>query len=360
MHRSRQSNFELLRIVCMAMIIVSHYCCHGGILVQGNATNIFLAQLLRLGGKLGVTGFILITGYFMCEKQFKISSGFKVAFQTMFYSIAVLAVCLFLKQPVGVRTIISQVFSPIYSVYWFVTAYIGLYMFIPFLNVIIRKINRGGVIRYLTVVVAIIPFVFVDSNFIVTDIIWFCFLYLIGAYIKYDSEKIKNTWKVKCTFVVAILCMWFSSVIISTISSIMGIAVSERFLYYFSATCSPFMLAAGICLFIAFKDMNITNGIINKLGGVTFACYLLHDNPIIRTIIWNTIFHTERYYDRSIFLVFLNILICIVAIFLFAIVTETIRRIIENKLFSLKYWKMLDDKINNMLMMSNGKEKSDM
>lgn len=144
MHRSRQSNFELLRIVCMAMIIVSHYCCHGGILVQGNATNIFLAQLLRLGGKLGVTGFILITGYFMCEKQFKISSGFKVAFQTMFYSIAVLAVCLFLKQPVGVRTIISQVFSPIYSVYWFVTAYIGLYMFIPFLNVIIRKINRGG------------------------------------------------------------------------------------------------------------------------------------------------------------------------------------------------------------------------
>lgn len=140
----RKSNIELFRIICMVMIIVGHYCHHGGLLFEGNTVNVVFSQLLRLGGKLGVTGFILITGYFMCEKQFRLSSVFKVGLQTIFYSVLMLIVCFALNKPIGLFHLFKLIFSPIYNTYWFVTAYIGMYLLIPFLNIVVKNINRGG------------------------------------------------------------------------------------------------------------------------------------------------------------------------------------------------------------------------
>lgn len=143
MKRTRQCNFELLRIVCMIMIILSYYCYHGGILFQGDGVIIIFAQLLKLGGKLGVTGFVLITGYFMCEKQFKLSSVFKVGLQTIFYSVLMLIVCFAQNKSIGLFYLPKLIFSLIYNTYWFVTAYIGMYLLILFLNIVVKTINRG-------------------------------------------------------------------------------------------------------------------------------------------------------------------------------------------------------------------------
>lgn len=151
----RKSNFELLRIVSMVMIVACHYCYYGGALFEGSGMTWIIAAFLKTGGKLGVTCFVLISGYFMCDKEYKISSVFRVALQTMFYSLLAIIIVHLFGGSTDIKTIFKEFFSPIYGCYWFVTAYIGMYLISPFLNIILQRLNapaagmRGGVCTYL-------------------------------------------------------------------------------------------------------------------------------------------------------------------------------------------------------------------
>lgn len=80
----RSSNFELLRIVAMFMIVLHHCTVHGVFSYWHNNTtfihhiNNFLCSFLASGGKIGVTIFVLISGYFLCMQDFKISRLLKI------------------------------------------------------------------------------------------------------------------------------------------------------------------------------------------------------------------------------------------------------------------------------------------
>lgn len=193
-----------------------------------------------------------------------------------------------------------------------------------------------------------IPFLFIESEFMASNVIWFCFLYLIGAYLKRNDNKIKNTWKVKLIFSITILTMWVSSILIQQIYEITHIEKLQNYVYYLSVMNSPFMLAAGVSIFIIFKDMHISSKAINTFGGVTFACYLLHEFPLLRELIWKELFHTEFFYNKSIIIVLLHMVLCIVLIFIVALIIESIRKLVERKIFSLGVWKKIDDKLQGL------------
>ena len=86
----RQSNFELLRIVAMLMIVFHHFAYHGAFNYDSTSISIsyFWYSLIIMGGKIGVNIFILISAYFLI-----LSSGinfkkiFKIIGQVLFYSI---------------------------------------------------------------------------------------------------------------------------------------------------------------------------------------------------------------------------------------------------------------------------------
>lgn len=86
---TRSSNFELLRILCMIMIISAHYMYHGGMIDNGTSVNQVFAIFLRIGGKLGVNIFVLISAYFLSAQPFKFERIFRVACACIFYSIIV-------------------------------------------------------------------------------------------------------------------------------------------------------------------------------------------------------------------------------------------------------------------------------
>ena len=67
----RKSNFELLRIIAMLMIMGSHFACHSGFLFPNSSitVNRLWIQFLTIGGKLGVDIFVLISGYFLINVQ---------------------------------------------------------------------------------------------------------------------------------------------------------------------------------------------------------------------------------------------------------------------------------------------------
>ena len=77
----------------------------------------------------------------MCDKPFKISSVFKVALQTVFYSVIAILILYCFGGSIGIRTAITEMLSPVYGCYWFVTAYIGMCLLSPLLNIALQRIN---------------------------------------------------------------------------------------------------------------------------------------------------------------------------------------------------------------------------
>ena len=89
----RQSNFELLRIVAMVMIIFHHFAYHGGFVWDFSTITIehLWYNLIIMGGKIGVNIFVLISGYFLILNKDKIVNLFrkmlKLWGQIFFYSL---------------------------------------------------------------------------------------------------------------------------------------------------------------------------------------------------------------------------------------------------------------------------------
>lgn len=72
----RNSNIELLRIICALMIVAHHYSLHG----MGAAWNYdyvplakMYVEFLGMFGKLAVNVFFIISGYFLVNSKFRIS-----------------------------------------------------------------------------------------------------------------------------------------------------------------------------------------------------------------------------------------------------------------------------------------------
>lgn len=71
-HTTRQSNFELLRIVSMIFIILYHIIIHGHVIE--NSTNAGLNVILNLLifiSLVHVNSYVIVTGYFQSTSEFK-------------------------------------------------------------------------------------------------------------------------------------------------------------------------------------------------------------------------------------------------------------------------------------------------
>ena len=142
----RNSNIELLRIIAMFMIVISHYTVHSGIQYSTLPLgfNRFFMELSTLGN-IGVVIFILITGYYSFNKtnSLNIKKIVLLILQTLFYSISIFLIFLLTTdRSIGIKDLIYS-FLPITSkAYWFMTAYIVLYLFIPFINVVINNTTQ--------------------------------------------------------------------------------------------------------------------------------------------------------------------------------------------------------------------------
>lgn len=352
-NRMRQSNMELLRIFSMIIIILSHYVYHGGILEQKFAINQVFAQFLKMGGKLGVTCFIFISAYYLIESKFKSKNIFKLMLQISFYAVILLGVKFLITGSASGTEIIKSIFAPVYNVYWFPTAYIGMYLVFPLINVIVNKYNEHclKLVLYLTIPFSIIHFFFVGSDFLYSNLTWFVYLYLWGGGVfrKCDLHKIE---KKSVTIAFSCACMiWISSVCITLIGLKTGKNIILSHTSYFTDITSPLIIACAIGIFLTFKKLDIgCNRIINYLAKLTFPVYLLHDNPYFRQLFWKGIVNTEAYYNANILILIIHMTIVVIGLFVVAAIIECCRIQIEKFIFGLGWLNRMMSKISEVYL----------
>ncbi len=150
----RQSNFELLRIIAMFMVLTIHadFLTFGNPNAEEIATSPWCAFgriFVESAAIIGVNIFIMISGWFGIKASLKGFCNF--LFQVVyFYAISLLATNL-----MGLNTLSIENLARVFCIAqngWFVTSYMILYMLSPVLNYFLnnapRKIQRNFLISF--------------------------------------------------------------------------------------------------------------------------------------------------------------------------------------------------------------------
>jgi len=217
-NKIRNSSFELLRIILMFFIILSHIMFHTKSLPKLSSKNyknlinnryIFL-RIISNYGKFGDIIFIMISGFFSIKrKTFHYIKFILIATQTYTYHYLLIFISNKLKQLYKDVNLIEQkngsYFFPLISSngHWFSQNYLLILIFMPFINtgllilsyqqykmlvfliIIFYSIIKGGIKVYK-----------ISSNlFYVNQFLKLLIPYIIGGYIKIFDLKFKSLWK---------------------------------------------------------------------------------------------------------------------------------------------------------------------
>lgn len=326
----RQSNIELLRIIAMLMIIICHFSTHGGFqFPSGELTvNRLWTQCLTFGGNLGVDIFVLISGYFLIgSTAFRTDKALKLAIQIFTYSVLFLAVfTLAGANPYGIRMVINCLFPITYSGWWFASIYFVLYLISPYLNKLLRGLNKQDyqkMLALLTVCWCVIP-TFTGSAYGSSYLLWFAYLYAVSAYIRLHVETIAIGPKAAflgafATMLTAGLAFVISDLLETKIPSAANLAV-----YVIHMQRLPTVLTA-LFLFLGFLQIDIgCNRAVNQISSATFGVYLIHENNFVRPFLWGTLFQNASFADSPFlipysFMAALAVFLCCTLIELFRI-----------------------------------------
>ena len=323
--KTRDSRFELLRILCMILIIAHHISVHGGYTItsESSAFNTFIVNTLCCGGKIGVNIFVIISGYFLVTSKFSFSKLLKLVSMVLFYSLFFyfLFLCFDSSVKFDFRGFLLFLLPTSNSVYWFFSAYIIIYILFPFMNACVNNINKNQhllLIVFLVFLQSIVPYF--GFSFL-SKVGWFLTLYIIGAFIrKYEIKLFNKNW---ANALIAVL-LW---VIIVLFNTLLDIKLWDK--------KNIICLACSIFFFVFFAGLKSAKNckIINFISSTTFGIYLIHDHTLVRPFLWKKLLNCPFHFGLKHFWLF--VICSIVLVFVVCFVIETIRMLIVKLIYKL-------------------------
>lgn len=330
--KERNSSIELLRCIAMFLIVLSHCCVHGLKNIQSiKIYNNILLNIFTLGN-LGVALFVIITGYVSIEKNFKIKKIILLELQIIFYAVSLFLITAIIKNDNILSFNFFKSFFPIiFKKYWFMTAYINLYIFTPFINKLIHSINRKECIKLVLTCILLgflVPTI-TTSNMYFNELFQFITFYLIGGYIRKYVNANNNIIKINCYVIILILLLISSSVVIETLALRIP-TISKYGTYFFNRDSILILLLATFIFIIFLRKEKFLSKRINLISSTTLGVYLLHDNQDFREILWHKILKLDNFVNKP--YLFLVLLGTAVSIFAFCVIIELIRKKIFDRL----------------------------
>lgn len=310
----RASNFELLRICCMLMIIGGHIMMIHRTLFDLYSIDFCFSLFLRGAFAVAVNTFVLISGYFGIK--FKWLRFWKLDMQTLFYTIALFVVAVLIGwHSIELKKDFLLLFPILSKQYWFITCYAVLYLISPLLNqwsasLEKRKFRRllvwGFFIIYLW---PTISFLFNATQFVDDagfGIINFIYLYMLGQYLHrhyIDNYSARIYW---IGYLISVCLLFLAQY---SLSYILGFNFTSWMSYN-----TIFVLAGSIFIFLAFKSTHFSSSWVNNLAKPCLAVYLIHFHPCIWgnfcELIGVSSFHGWQYLLIIVFLPVIIYLIC--------------------------------------------------
>ncbi|MBQ9836117.1 MAG: acyltransferase [Akkermansia sp.] len=305
--QQRYHGIDLLRIVAMIMICIIHvnyfivFPCKADVPVALTNFSLWLEGV----GIIGVNLYALTTGYVCVNVQWKLARILRIWGLVFFYafSIGLLAYALsafgFISWSLSLydcaKTFLREVLT--FRSYWYVSAYVGLFFVVPFLNVAIKVLDKRQLKQVLIVLLGIFPILnIVWGRYLYgsgSDFVWLAVMYIAGAYVRLyldrpsifgkDAETPSGSGSVCSKF--------FSTPILLLIS----LLCSFQFVLLQSFPCGkywsnswPVNVFYALAVFVIFARWNVRSGklvaFIKWAAPATFSVYLIHLHPYIHRL----------------------------------------------------------------------------
>lgn len=297
--QERNVSLDMLRVVVMLLIVLSHVMLHGKVLENTElfTVNYYLNYTIYAFISVHVNCFVLISGYFLSTKAFKYKQIFSFWRKMLFWSFFIFVFLVVIGAvPFSLKATIKVLLPFIQQRYWFMTTYLLMYCLIPLLNVAIGSMSKKQyqiALGLFFVVYIVLQNVFFWREFTSVNSrspLFFAFLYLVGGYFrKYPIEK-KVPWfriYVACSILTAI-----SRFVLSYVTmKIFGTMYGETIFYPYNSIT---MVIGSISLFMTFRNIKMSkDSVLGKIAlwgsPLTLGVYLIHEQPEMRMWLWSVL-----------------------------------------------------------------------
>lgn len=292
--KSRQSNIELLRILAIIGVVVLHFnnpALGGGLsYVQHGSVNFYILYALESLFMCAVNVFMLISGYFMCErKRVDLWKPIELIIQVILINEG-LYIC---------RTFVAHgdlsgaaLLRNLIPANYFVILYCAVYMVSSYLNVLIESLSDKDCRRMIIVLILLFSVypTLVDimgelegSSIIGLSSIgaygsqWgytfinFAMMYMIGAYLKKCKSRLNEAGN--AVLICILICCVLVLIAWARVNDVTGY-LAERTAWDY---CNPVVILESVVILILFTRIDIgTIRLVNTIAKACFTVYLLH------------------------------------------------------------------------------------
>ncbi len=289
----RHTGIELFRIVSMILVCVLHVLGKGGILTsttEGSVKNISAWSMESLAF-CAVNCFALISGYVGCKSRFRWSRLLSVWLQTLFCCVVIAAVfVVFFDVPLNFATLKMNILPVTSGTYWYISSYVGMALFAPFMNLVIEKVEKRKL--EILFVVLLVLFSFLPCVTFTTyygleygySMVWLSIIYLVGGYMKKYDITSRVSKKLA-------LAMFFAAGLLPVVAKVMmqklALLLIDRTVGggIFIEYTSPFIVLSAVALLCFFANLDIQNSvakrIIHFISPAALGVYIIHVHPYV-------------------------------------------------------------------------------
>lgn len=293
---NRESGIELLRLMAAFGIAFSHFLnkyeivpitdiVERDLLSTTDGINMFLYNILRIPVTSAVDIFILTSGFFLCKSMKRnIEKPISLIVQMVFYGIVLYLISVLVgKSTFSFFHLIGRGIPASY----FVTYYIIIYLFSPYLNFILQALSKKGRLLLLFMMLCFYSLwpmclgiiehfglykeswctLSIGGSAAGYNIVTFVIMYCIGAIINlneyYNNVNCKRVWML-------IVALW---IVLSLFQMVPIHSTPYHIARWYD---NIFVILMACACFIAFKKMSFSSLYINDLAKAAFTIYIIH------------------------------------------------------------------------------------
>ena len=327
--QERNYGIDLLRMVAMFMVGILHTLGQGGVIARAYAgtAQYTIAWFLELAAFGAVNLYALISGYVGINSKFRASNLAVLWLQVFLYSFGIAVLTAIVKPEIcSGADLIEYAFPVITKKYWYFSAYVCLFLFMPLLNAGVNALEKKPLRRVVIAMFLVFSIVAsigreatYDTFILVAGYsgLWLMILYVIGGYIrKYGMwEKVPQP---------ALLAIYLGCTVLSYLF--------KRYLpgtKFPASYISPLVLLGSIALLLFFSRLrcgNIAKKIIALFAPAAFGVYIIHVHPLI----WEHIMKDRFAFVAKMhpLVMWLVVLLCAFAIYLVCSLIDLLRHLI--------------------------------
>lgn len=350
----RQSNWELMRIISMLIIIAGHYCGQSGFLQYASNGEYWFASFFGSGARIAVNMFLLLGVWFMVDAKFRARRVIKLYLNTWIFTVPLTIIALLSSFHPAIKYVVKGFIPFIGLGVWFVSGYLALLLLSPWLQKLLElpeRTLRGLVFISFMLVCGWLTFwSFYRTEDMWLDIIsWFIFVYLfIGWYKQYGNLSL-NKWLI---LGLGIGCY----VLLVTVTAYSQLYEANSYIFKFIAKAGTAFLSdyktfpnllIAMCIFYFFQHLSLkTSRVINFLATGSLTAYVFHQTPAFINVLWFGIFRSDVVFSNYSYRI-LYLPTVVIMTYLLALLLETLRRrFLEEKMLNCRFAKFVEVKID--------------